>query len=90
MSKVEIYTTPLCPYCKRAKALLDTKSIRYVEYDVSKDSRRFSEMQNRSQRRSVPQIFIDNHHVGGSDELVAAEHSGQLDELLQLEKLQVR
>ena len=82
MKTVEIYTTPICPYCIRAKMLLKNKDVSYQEYDVFRDSEKHAEMIERSQRTSVPQIFIGQHHIGGSDELVAAEHSGQLDELL--------
>ena len=82
MSNVEIYTKPHCPYCHRAKALLDARHVAYQEFDVSTDSAKLAEMLERSQRRTVPQIFIDGHHIGGSDDLRAADRSGQLDELL--------
>lgn len=82
MNIIEIYTKPLCPYCHRAKALLDAKGLSYQEFDVSKDPSRLSEMLERSQRRTVPQIFIDDVQIGGSDDLMALERNGQLDELL--------
>ena len=82
MAKVEIYTKSWCPYCARAKADLDDKGVRYEEIDVTTDSLRELEMVNRSERLTVPQIFIDDYHVGGSDDLRAAAASGHLDRLL--------
>ena len=82
MNKVEIYTKGHCPYCHRAKALLDSKGVSYQEYEISTDRARQQEMSERSARRTVPQIFINGEHVGGSDDLAAAEKSGLLDELL--------
>ena len=82
MSKVEIYTKSWCPFCAIAKDHLDRKGVGYEEIDVTTDSVRELEMVARSGRHTVPQIFIDGHHVGGSDDLVTAERSGHLDELL--------
>ena len=82
MAKVEIYTKDWCLYSVRARNLLDRKGVRYEEIDVTTDSARELEMINRSGRHTVPQIFIDDFHLGGSDELRAAEASGRLDELL--------
>ena len=82
MPKVEIYTKSWCPYCARAKDQLDIKGVRYEEIDVTTDTVREMEMVNRSVRHTVPQIFIDAHHLGGSDDLLAAEASGRLDDLL--------
>ncbi len=82
MPKVEIYTKSWCPYSTRAKAHLDFKGVLYEEIDVTADSIRELEMVKRSARHTVPQVFIDGHHVGGSDDLLAAEASGKLDELL--------
>ena len=83
MAKVEIYTTHFCPYCYRAKALLDEKGAEYVEYDTMADAQRRSESLSRSGgRTSVPQIFINGHHVGGCDELHALDAAGKLDPLL--------
>ncbi len=82
MAKVEIYTKSWCPYSTRAKALLDRKSVSYEEIDVTDDSFKESEMVERSSRQTVPQIFIDGYHLGGSDDLVAADMSGRLDRLL--------
>lgn len=80
---VEIYTTPWCPFCLRAKALLDRKGIAYTEYDVSFDDAKRLEMIQRADGRStVPQIFIDGRGIGGSDELHALERAGKLDPML--------
>ncbi len=82
MPKVEIYTKSWCPHSVRAKQHLDFKGVRYENIDVTTDSLRELEMVNRSGRHTVPQIFIDDHHVGGNDDLLAAEASGSLDQLL--------
>ena len=82
MAKVEIYTKSWCPYSTRAKALLDRKSVSYEEIDVTDDSFKESEMVERSSRQTVPQIFIDGDHLGGSDDLLVADMSGRLDRLL--------
>ena len=82
MPKVEIYTKSWCPHSARAKDHLDFKGVRYEEIDVTTDTVREMEMVNRSARHTVPQIFIGGHHLGGSDDLLAAEVSGRLDELL--------
>jgi len=83
MSKIQIYTTPICPYCVRAKALLKKKGAEFEEIDVFMDSDKRDEMQKRAQGgRTVPQIFIGETHVGGCDDLYALESKGQLDPLL--------
>ncbi len=82
MAKVEIYTKSWCGYSTRAKNHLNRKGVIYEEIDVTTDSIRESEMVKRSARHTVPQIFIDGYHLGGSDDLLAAESSGQLDRLL--------
>ena len=69
MDKIEIYTKNFCPYCTRAKALLDEMGLSYTEYELSFDSARETEMIKRSGRFTVPQIFVDNAPIGGSDEL---------------------
>jgi glutaredoxin 3 len=80
MLQVTIYTTPLCSYCARAKALLRHKGFAFTEIDVSQDDWRCDEMRRTAGRgRSVPQIFIDGHHVGGWDDLCWLESGGQLD-----------
>lgn len=84
MPKVEIYTTPICPYCHRAKALLDKKGVRYLEVDVMRDPARRAEMQERSGGGyTVPQIFIDDEAVGGCDDLYSLDVSGELDPMLE-------
>jgi glutaredoxin 3 len=82
MAKIEIYTTPWCGYCARAKGLLESKGAAYDEMDVMEDAARRTEMRERSKRSTVPQIFINGQHIGGSDELVALEQAGKLDALL--------
>lgn len=83
MAAVELYTTPLCPFCWRAKRLLSSKSVAFEEIDLWEHPERRSEMLERADgRRTVPQIFIDGHGVGGSDELAALDRSGELDRLL--------
>ncbi len=83
MSKVEIYTSPLCGFCFRAKRLLDRKGIAYAETNVLGDQTARAEMIQRADgRRTVPQIFIDGVGIGGSDELHALDRSGKLDQLL--------
>lgn len=82
MARIEIYTTPWCGYCARAKALLERKGATYEETDVMEDAVKRSEMRERSKRTTVPQIFINGQHIGGSDELAALEQAGKLDALL--------
>jgi glutaredoxin 3 len=82
MARIEIYTTPWCGYCARAKALLEKKGAAYQETDVMEDAVKRAEMRERSKRTTVPQIFINGQHIGGSDELAALEHAGKLDALL--------
>jgi glutaredoxin 3 len=82
MAKIEIYTTPFCGYCARAKGLLDGKGVAYEEMDVMMDDKKRTEMRERSKSRTVPQIFINGQHIGGSDELAALEKAGKLDALL--------
>jgi len=82
MAKIEIYTTPFCGYCARAKGLLDSKGAAYEEMDVMMDEKKRSEMRERSRRSTVPQIFINGQHIGGSDELAALEQAGKLDPML--------
>lgn len=82
MARIEIYTTPFCGYCARAKALLERKGIEYDERDVMMDDKARAEMRARSSRTTVPQIFIDGKHIGGSDELAALDAAGKLDPML--------
>jgi glutaredoxin 3 len=79
---IEIYVKGWCPYCDRAKKLLAAKGQAWTEIDVEKEPERLEEMVRRSGRRSVPQIFVGAHHVGGFDDLAALERAGQLDALL--------
>ena len=83
MAKVEIYTWRTCPFCIRAKHLLDSKKVSYTEYAIDGDNAARDAMAERSGgRRSVPEIFIDARHIGGCDELHALERAGELDPLL--------
>ena len=83
MAQIEIYTTFMCPYCSRAKSLLDKKGQSYNEIDVSYDAAKREEMtQKAGGRRTVPQIWINGTHVGGSDDLYALERDGKLDAML--------
>ena len=79
---VVMYTTSWCPYCERARKLFATKKVTVSEIDVESAPEKRAEMRNRSGRTSVPQIFIGDHHVGGSDDLLALEKEGKLDALL--------
>lgn len=83
MAKVELYSTMWCGFCARARALLEKKGVAYTDIDVESDSARREEMIERAGgRRTVPQIFIDGEHVGGSDELLALDRAGTLDKKL--------
>jgi glutaredoxin 3 len=84
MARVEIYTKWTCPYCARARMLFEEKGIAFEEYEISADSEKRAEMiQRAGGRTTVPQIFIDERHVGGSDDLYALERDGKLDPMLQ-------
>jgi glutaredoxin 3 len=83
MPPIEIYTTPLCGYCHAAKRLLDAKGAPYVEHDVSRDRALRAQMEERAGRRTTPQIWIGETHVGGYDDLAALERGGKLAPLLQ-------
>lgn len=83
MAKIEIYTKAFCPYCTRAKRLLDEKGAAFDEHDITMGGPKRQEMiQRASGRSTVPQIFIDDRHVGGSDDLAALDRDGKLDLLL--------
>jgi glutaredoxin 3 len=83
MAKVEIYSKMFCPYCVRAKRLLDEKGVDFEEYDISLGGPKRAEMIQRANgRTTVPQIFIGGVHVGGSDDLAALERQGRLDGML--------
>jgi glutaredoxin 3 len=79
---VVMYATSWCPYCARARRLLSAKNVTIEEIDIEAAPEKRAEMQQRSGRRTVPQIFIGDHHVGGSDDLHALEQAGKLDGLL--------
>lgn len=84
MSQIEIYSSPLCPYCHRAKGLLRKKGVSFTEINVLRHPERRQEMIDRARgRTTVPQIFILDRHIGGCDELFALEKKGGLDTLLQ-------
>ena len=84
-AKVEIYTKMFCGYCHRAKRLLDSKGVDYVEYDITMNGAKREEMIARAPgARTVPQILIDGRPVGGSDDLALLERQGKLDSLLGL------
>ncbi len=85
--KVELYTTGWCPYCIRAKHLLDKKGVRYQEYRIDRHPELRAEMVQRSGGgTTVPQIFVDGRPIGGSDDLHALEYQGRLDALLGLDR----
>lgn len=80
---VVLYTTPWCPFCVRAKALLKQKGVAFEEIDVSRDPDRKREMMEKSGQRTVPQIWIGKQHIGGCDELFVLERRGELDAMLE-------
>ena len=83
MAEVIVYSGPNCPYCVRAKQLLQKKGVAFTEIDVKADSAKQDEMMARSQgRRTIPQIFINGQHVGGCDDLYALDAAHKLDPLL--------
>jgi glutaredoxin 3 len=83
MAKVEIYTAMWCPYCTRARALLEKKGVDYTEISLDEEPGRRAEMTQRAQgSRTVPQIFIDGEHIGGCDDMVALDRAGRLDSKL--------
>ncbi|MDH5472117.1 MAG: glutaredoxin 3 [Gammaproteobacteria bacterium] len=82
-SEVIIYYAPFCPYCAWAQQLLDDKGVKYTLINVKDDDALRSEMEDRSNRNTVPQIFVGDYHVGGYDDLSALDRQGDLDPLLQ-------
>ena len=82
MSNIVVYATEFCPYCRRARALLDSKGARYTVLDVGQDSSLWNELAERTGRDTVPQIFIGDRHVGGCDDLFVLERRGELEPLL--------
>ena len=82
-NRIEIYTTPVCPYCQKAKRLLESKGVAYKEIDITREAASREEMKKRAGgRQSVPQIFIGARHIGGCDELHMLEAQGALEPLL--------
>ncbi len=84
MAKIDIYTKPYCPYCERAKELLEAKGVQFSEIVASNDPALRAEMNERSGRYTYPQVFIDDRHIGGCDDLMALDSRGGLDPLLSL------
>lgn len=83
MAKVQIYSSPACPYCVRAKSLMKSKGQAFEEIDISTDPQlRDAMMEKAGGRRTVPQIFIDDRHIGGFDDLYALDKKGELAPLL--------
>jgi glutaredoxin 3 len=83
MARIEIYTKQRCPYCNRAVRLLQSKGLVFEQYDITEDGPKRDEMIARAKGRlTVPQIFVDGRHIGGSDDLVALEQAGRLDPML--------
>ena len=83
MAKIRMYSTAVCPFCLRAEMLLGSKGVTQIEkIRVDLDPRQREEMMNKTGRRTVPQIYIGDTHVGGFEELAALEHAGKLDSLL--------
>ena len=82
MAKVVIYTTTICPYCVRAKMLFQRKGVSYEEIDVSRDNDLRLQLMQQTKQRTVPQIFINEQHIGGCDDLYALDRQGALDPLL--------
>ena len=83
---VRVYTSGWCPYCMRAKALLERKAVPYVEISIEDAEMRAEMIEQSGGRRTVPQIFIGSRHIGGFDELYALDRAGELDKLLNEEK----
>jgi glutaredoxin 3 len=82
VKQVTIYSSSMCGYCTLAKRLLTQKGVKPVEFNIDTDSALLAEMMQRTGRRTVPQIFIGDHHVGGFDNLAALEQEGKLDAML--------
>ena len=85
MAKIEIYTSMACPFCTRAMSLLTSKNIAFAKIDVTLSAAKRQTMRSRANgRTSVPQIFINDDHIGGCDELFALDQAGHLDKLLSM------
>ena len=86
MSRIRMYSTRFCPFCMMARELLKRKGVDYEEIPVDGDQEKRAEMERITGRYTVPQIFINQTHVGGYDDLASLDHAGQLDPLLQQDK----
>ena len=84
MPKIEVYCTEVCPYCRSAEMLLTRKGVEYTKIPVDNDPEEWRAMEERSRRKTVPQIFIDDYHVGGFDDMAALDAEGKLDQLLEI------
>jgi len=84
MAKVEMYTKAFCPFCVRAEALLKDKGVEFIKIPAAMDRDKRKEMNERSGRNTFPQIFIENTHIGGCDDIFALERAGKLDPMLGL------
>ena len=84
MPDIVVYSSRFCPYCRRAQALLDCKGALYTLRDVDRDPQLWREIAVRTGRNTVPQIFIDDRHIGGCDDLLALDQRGELDPLLKI------
>jgi len=83
MSQITVYSGPSCPYCIRAKQLLQKKGVAFDDFDVKADAAKMAEMMEKSGgKRTIPQIFINGRHIGGCDDLYALDKEGKLDALL--------
>lgn len=83
MAHVTVYSGPNCPYCDRAKMLLKKKNVAFEDFNVRADAAKFDEMLQRSNgKKTIPQIFINDQHIGGCDDLYALDATGKLDSLL--------
>ncbi|MBE0493834.1 MAG: glutaredoxin 3 [Thiomicrospira sp.] len=82
MSEIIVYANQSCPFCIRARKLLDVKGLEYELIDVTSSPGRWVQMEERSGRNTIPQVFVKGQHVGGYDDLYAADQSGRLDEML--------
>ena len=85
MIKIDIYTTPYCPFCIRAKKLFKDKNINFNEIDLSENPEKFEEMINKSNgAKTVPQIFVNDTHIGDCDQIHELENKGELDKILKI------
>lgn len=82
MAKVVIYCTRTCPFCTMAKKLFDAKGVSYEAIDIGNDRQKWAELEAKTGRNTVPQVYIGEHHIGGFDELSAADKRGEIDALL--------